>query len=92
MLVDQARALSFADLATALRYWSDGVDPEGATTRAERIEQQARAFVSRTLDDLVRVDAWLDPIGGSAFLTAVERLEDELFRADWQEAVAVHGS
>jgi hypothetical protein len=92
VLVAQAETLSFAELVTVVRYWSDRVDPQGAETRAERREQQAHAHVSRTFDDLVRVDAWLDPVGGTAFKTAVDRIENELFRVDWAEAAAVHGA
>jgi hypothetical protein len=91
LLVDQARTLAYADLLVALRYWSDQVDPQRADGRAEAIHQRRQAFLSRTVDDLLRVDAWLDPIGGTVVLRALQEIEDELFRADWQEASDVHG-
>jgi hypothetical protein len=92
VLVGHARTLSHAGFTKAVRYWSDRVDPDGAGRRAESIDQQRRAFISRTLDDLIRIDAWLPPVAGTAVLTAVERIEDELFRADWDDAESIHGS
>ena len=37
---------------------------------------------------MVRIDAWLDAIGGTEFLAELRRLEKEMFEADWAEARA----
>ena len=37
---------------------------------------------------MVRIDAWLDAIGGTEFLAELRRLEKELFEADWADARA----
>ena len=36
----------------------------------------------------MRVDAWLDAIGGTEFLAELHRIEKEMFEADWAEARA----
>lgn len=42
---------------------------------------------SRTFEDMVAVDGLLDPIGGSIYLTELQRLCDVLYKQDWAEAV-----
>jgi hypothetical protein len=34
----------------------------------------------------VRVDGWLTPLGGAEWLAELERLEQQMFEADWEEA------
>src|SRR5690606_32301148 len=41
---------------------------------------------SRTIDDMVVIDALLDPVSGAIVARELERLEQELFEADWAEA------
>ncbi|HMQ25857.1 MAG TPA: DEAD/DEAH box helicase, partial [Acidimicrobiales bacterium] len=58
-----------------------------ATTATSRLVRKAStASASRTWEGMVRVDAWLDAIGGTEFLAELHRIEKEMFAADWAEA------
>ncbi|MDW3219199.1 MAG: DUF222 domain-containing protein [Acidimicrobiales bacterium] len=95
MLIDKAMDRSYASWHRRVTYWEQQVDearrderdPEPPDDRETRRE----AHASKTVFDLTRVDAWLDPIGGEAFREALRRIEQELFDADWQLAKADHG-
>ena len=87
-LVAAARTLDFDLFVRAVRAWMDFVDPDGADERARKADERRRAHASRTFDGMVRIDAWLDAIGGTEFLAELRRLEKELFEADWAEARA----
>ncbi|MBL8777753.1 MAG: DUF222 domain-containing protein [Acidimicrobiales bacterium] len=87
-LVAAARTLDFDLFVRAVRAWMDFVDPDGAEERARKADERRRAHASRTFDGMVRIDAWLDAIGGTEFLAELRRLEKELFAADWAEARA----
>ncbi len=93
-LLGKAGSLSFKDFERAVAYWEQvvdearrGDDPEPPDPR----EVNREAHVSKTLSDMTRVDAWLDPVGGAAFREALRRIEIELFDADWQQAKNEYG-
>lgn len=93
-LLDIARRVSFATWAKRVAYWEQlvdearrGDDPEPPDPR----ESDRRAHASKTIFDLTRLDAWLDPIGGEAFRESLRRIEREFFEADWQLARDEHG-
>ncbi len=69
-----------------LSYWKQVNEPDSVETEADAGFARRSAHASTTIDDMVAVDALLDPIGGAIFLRELERLEDELFKADWAEA------
>jgi hypothetical protein len=89
-LVGKAGCLSFKDFARAVTHWENVVDearrgdddPEPPDPR----ETKRRLHVSKTLDDMGRLDGWLDPIGHATFHEALRRIEAEFFDADWQQA------
>ena len=85
-LVAAAQTLDFDLFCRAVRAWMDFVDPDGAAERAAKADERRRAHASRTFDGMVRIDAWLDAIGGTEFLAELRRLENHLFEADWAEA------
>ncbi|MCB1017500.1 MAG: DUF222 domain-containing protein [Acidimicrobiales bacterium] len=85
-LVAAARALDFGEFCVVVDRWLDFVLPERAEKRARDQEARRAASASRTWDGMVRVDAWLDAIGGTEFLAELHRLEKEMFAADWAEA------
>ncbi len=87
-LVAAARTLDFDLFVRAVRAWMDFVDPDGAEERARKADERRRTHASRTFDGMVRIDAWLDAIGGTEFLAELRRLEKEMFDADWAEARA----
>ena len=93
-LLDKAGSLSFRDFERAVAYWEQvvdearrGDDPEPPDPR----ETNRAAHVSKTLADMIRVDAWIDPVGGAAFAETLRRIEQEFFDADWQQAKAEYG-
>ena len=87
-LVAAARTLDFDLFVRAVRAWMGFVDPDGAEERARKADERRRTHASRTFDGMVRIDAWLDAIGGTEFLAELRRLEKEMFEADWAEARA----
>lgn len=87
-LVAAAQNLGFDEFCRAVRAWRDFVDPDGAEKRAEEQDQRREAHASRTFEGMVRIDAWLDAIGGTEFLAELHRLEETMFEGDWAEARA----
>lgn len=87
-LVAAARELDFGEFCVVVDQWLDFVLPERAEKRARDQEARRSASASRTWEGMVRVDAWLDAIGGTEFLAELHRLEKEMFAADWAEARA----
>ena len=87
MLADYARTLPFPDFTRMMAYWEQLADPDGTEESAE--ERRNRRDVS-----LVKAgDMWLgkmtlDPIGGAIFANELNRLEQELFEAEWKDAGA----
>ena len=93
-LLDKASTLSFRDFERAVSYWEQvvdearrGDDPEPCDPR----EQNRALHVSKTMNDMARLDGWLEPVGRAAFTEALRRIEKELFDADWQLAKNDHG-
>ena len=87
-LVAAAETLDFDEFDRKVRDWRSFVQPDKSERRARDAEQRREGHASRTFDDLGRLDAWLDPLGGTEFLDEFTRLEQELFEADWAEARA----
>ena len=84
-LVAAAHALDFDEFDRKVRDWRSYVQPDKSERRARDAEQRREGHGSRTFDGLVRLDAWLDPLGGTEFLDEFHRIEHELFEADWAE-------
>jgi hypothetical protein len=85
-LVAAAARLRMVHLEKVITYWKHLHEPEQVEQTAQDAFERREAHVSTTLDDVVVVDALLDPIGGSIFLRELERIERDLFEADWAEA------
>ncbi len=91
LLVGQARTMRWADFTKALAYWlrharEDG-DPD--PDKADRDHRHV------TLDEGLRgtglLSGELTPLGKAEVSSALERIERELFEADWAAARAEHG-
>lgn len=67
-LVAAAREMDFDEFCVVVDRWLDFVLPERAEKRAREQEERRAASASRTSEGMVRVDAWLDAIGGTEFL------------------------
>lgn len=86
-IVDRARTRRFVPFSRYMANWTAAADPDGADERARKQLEGSRWHASRTFEDAVAVDGLLDAIGGSIYLTELQRLCDLLFKADWAEAV-----
>jgi hypothetical protein len=86
LLVSYARDLRFEVFWRLLAYWEQHADPDGTDEAAE--ERRCRRDVSLTasFDGMFFGKLVLDPVSGSIVGTELERLEQQLFEADWAEA------
>jgi Domain of unknown function (DUF222) len=87
MLVEQCRTLRFDQACRAVTYWWHRADTEAAEDDARRLHDARSASAVTTIDGIVDVRAWLDPIGGAAFKTELARLEHESYLADQRDGV-----
>jgi hypothetical protein len=86
LLVDQARTLRFEELIRALRYWEQLADPNGAEESEMARRARRDAYLAPSLGGLWLGQMTLDAISGSIVSGELERLERQLFEADWAEA------
>lgn len=82
VLVEQCKRLRFADAAKVVEYWRHRADAEGCEDEAQRRDDGRSASVAKTIDGMVDVRAWLDPVGGAAFKSELDRLERRLYLDD----------
>ncbi len=85
-LVKSAKRFGYTDLLRVVRYWQQHADPDGADDRAARAHDTREVFATRTFGGSIDLRGTLDPITGSFFLNELDRLEQQLFEADWAEA------
>jgi len=86
MLVDQAKALSFADFMRAMAYWVQLADPEGTEERAEAQRARRDMVLTQSYAGTWLGQMTLDPTSGSIVSCELTRLEQELFASDVEEA------
>jgi hypothetical protein len=91
LLLDQLKTLRFADARRCAQYWLELAHEEINKTPASCRHDGRNLSAVRTIWRGVDVRATLDALGGTEFLSELERLERELFEADWAEARAIHG-
>jgi Domain of unknown function (DUF222)/HNH endonuclease len=75
----------------AVEYWRQCADPDGAERDAAHDEALRRVHLSPGLRGTGHLDGLLTPFGRTAVASAVSRIEQELFDADWAAARAEHG-
>ena len=85
-LLGVASTQRFDRFETVLQYWRYYNAPEDEEAKAAQRHSDRRVHCSRTLDGMVVLDALLDPITGEVVARELERLEQELFEADWSAA------
>jgi hypothetical protein len=88
VLVDDAKTLSYSGFYRAMGYWCALADPDAAEAEAESKRERRVVNLSRSFEDLWFGDMVLDPISGTIVSAELERLEQQLFEADWAEARA----
>jgi hypothetical protein len=90
-LVDDARRLSWPDFCRAVEYWRQCADPDGVERDAAHDEALRRVHLSRGLRGTGHLDGLLASLGRATVASALGRIEQELFDADWAAARAEHG-
>ncbi len=91
LLVANARTMRFDDFERTLDHWRDAADPDGPERRLARDHDLRRVQLATGLGGVGHLDGYLTPVGNATFGGALERLEQELFEADWAAARAQHG-
>ncbi len=86
LLVDQARTLRFEAFVKAAAYWEQLADPDGTDDAAEARRARRDVHLSASFGGMWFGKMTLDPISGAIVSGELERLEHELFEADWAEA------
>jgi hypothetical protein len=88
VLVTQATELRFGQFVRALAYWEQLADPDGVEDRASAEHASRCVSLSQSFGGMWFVDGRLDAISGAIVSEALERIDRELFEADWAEARA----
>ena len=85
-LLDEAERLRFDVFTRRVQYFKQLAEPDDAERESTTLRDDRSLHASRTFRDCVRVDATMDPVGGSVWLNELDRLERIEFEADWAEA------
>jgi hypothetical protein len=88
LLVDIATRLAFHRFVRAAAYWAQQADPDGEDEHAVDQRDRRRFHLSQSFDQLWYSDGLFDPIAGAVIAREVDRLEKEMFDADWAAARA----
>jgi hypothetical protein len=86
MLVGYAKSLPFHHFTKVVDYWTQNADDAGEDRKAEDQLEQRRGHMSQSMSGLWFLDAVFDPISGSVVAEEMDRLEKEMFDAEWAEA------
>jgi Domain of unknown function (DUF222)/HNH endonuclease len=88
MLVEYAKTLVFAEFVRVLRYWEQHADPDGAEEDAMERRARRDVYLVPSVGGTFLGKMTLDAIPGAIVSGEHERLERELFEADWAKARA----
>jgi hypothetical protein len=91
LLVRSATTMRHDDFARTCDHWRDAADPDGPERRHALDHELRRVALATGLGGIGHLDGYLTAAGTAVVGGALERLEAELFRADWAEARARHG-
>jgi hypothetical protein len=91
LLVGQATELRYRQFVRGLAYWGQLADPDGTEANAAKQHHARRLHLSQTFGGSWVLDGVLDPVNGAIVASALTKIEDELFEADWAEARARAG-
>src|SRR5262245_4573585 len=78
--------MRFSGFARVMAYWVQRADPDGSERTEEDKVAGRRLHLSRSMGGVWFGDFTLDPISGTIVSDALERVENELFQRDWNEA------
>jgi hypothetical protein len=90
-LLEQVKGLRFPAAVSAVRYWLQLAEDEAGKKPSSCRHDGRHLNAVRGIFGTVDVRGTLDAIGGTEFLSELERLELQLFEADWADARAIHG-
>src|SRR5688500_11520509 len=88
MLVHNARTMSFSGFALTVAYWSALADPDGADDDSMRKQAKRKVSLDETIAGMYSGHLFLDPVSGIIVYDELQRIYDQLFKADWAEAKA----
>ena len=71
---------------TAVLHWRALKQPDKAEERAQKQRDSRRLHLSKTFGDTWVLDGLLDPVTGDALNTAIDRVVNDMFKADWADA------
>ncbi len=91
LLVKSATELRFEPYLGVLAYWGQLADPEGAEEADLARRARRDVYLTSSISGLYLGQMTLDPISGAIVAGELERLEAELFEADWASALAERG-
>jgi len=91
LLLREARRSRFDDWERLCAHWRDAADPDGPEQRRGRDHDLRRFRIGVGLDGVGHPDGYLTPLAAATVTGALERIEAELFTADWAAAQQVHG-
>jgi hypothetical protein len=86
MLVEHAKTLTHAEFVALMRYWEQHADPDGAEDEAMAARARRDAYLVESVGGTFLGKMTLDPISGTIVAGEHQRLERQLFEADWAEA------
>ena len=86
VLCDQAATLSFDEYVRAVSYWHQFADPDGVETSHEKRMAARDIYLEKSFGGMWLGHMTMDPLSGAAVSEELDRLEHELFEADWATA------
>jgi hypothetical protein len=86
LLVGYAREMSYAHFARTATYWEQLADPDGVEDGARRARDRRDVYLTSSFDGTWIGQMTLDPISGAIVAGELDRLERQLFEADWARA------
>jgi hypothetical protein len=86
LLTTQATRLTHKDFVSAAAYWKQRADPDGAEDDDEARRARRDVYLESSFEGMWLGRITLDPISGAIVSGELERLETEMFEADWAEA------
>jgi hypothetical protein len=86
MLVTQGALLPYAAFARAIAYWKQLADPDGAEEDDEKRRERRDVYLEKSFGGMWIGKITLDPVSGAIVGEELERIEKEMFEADWAEA------
>ena len=91
VLCEQATTLSFDQYAKAVSYWHQFADPDGVETSHEKRLAARDVYLEQSFGEMWLGHLTMDPLSGAVVSEELERLEHELFEAEWAEVKALLG-